>query len=71
MHGYELGSVQPTTALVLSHKHPDDYGQVAATIEQIRRTAGAFRDFLGLSYDEFLPTRAVYDRLLLTAHLRV
>ena len=42
MHGYEPGSVQPTTALVLSHKHPDDYGQVAATIEQIRRTAGAF-----------------------------
>jgi fructose-specific component phosphotransferase system IIB-like protein len=178
MHGYEPGSVQPTTALVLSHKHPDDYGQVAATIEQIRLTAGAFstrhrivdtkgdihhvvvigqqmrddadtvigsdgyyvdvtpsiteareervteavaeiaearggieqakgmlmliyritadsafellkwrsqeanvklralaeqvvKDFLGLSYDEVLPTRAEYDRLLLTAHLRV
>jgi PAS domain S-box-containing protein len=42
MHGYEPGSVQPTTAMVLSHKHPDDYGQVAATIEQIRQTAGAF-----------------------------
>ena len=42
MHGYEPGSVQPTTALVLSHKHPDDHGQVAATIEEIRRTAGAF-----------------------------
>jgi len=178
MHGYEPGSVQPTTALVLSHKHPDDYGQVAATIEQIRLTAGAFstrhrivdtkgeihhvvvigqqmrddadtvigsdgyyvdvtpsitearedrvteavaeiaearggieqakgmlmliyritadsafellkwrsqeanvklrvlaeqvvKDFLGLSYEEVLPTRAEYDRLLLTAHLRV
>jgi fructose-specific component phosphotransferase system IIB-like protein len=178
MHGYEPGSVQPTTALVLSHKHPDDYGQVAATIEEIRRTAGAFstrhrivdthgeihhvvvigqqmrgeadrvigsdgyyvdvtpsiteareesvteaiaeiaearggieqakgmlmliyritadsafellkwrsqeanvklrvlaeqivKDFLGLSYDEILPTRVEYDRLLLTAHLRV
>jgi hypothetical protein len=42
MHGYEPGSVQPTTALVLSHKHPDDYRQVAATIEEIRRTAGVF-----------------------------
>jgi PAS domain S-box-containing protein len=42
MHGYQAGSVQPTTELVLSHKHPDDYGQVAATIEQIRRTAGTF-----------------------------
>jgi PAS domain S-box-containing protein len=178
MHGYEPGSVQPTTALVLSHKHPDDHGQIAATIEQIRQTAGAFstrhrivdthgdihyvvvigqqmrdeanmvigsdgfyvdvtpsiteareesvteavaeiaearggieqakgmlmliyritadsafellkwrsqeanvklrvlaeqivKDFVGLSYDEVLPTRVEYDRLLLTAHLRV
>jgi hypothetical protein len=42
MHGYEPGTVNPTTDLVLSHKHPDDYGQVAATIEEIRRTSGAF-----------------------------
>jgi PAS domain S-box-containing protein len=42
MHGYEPGSVRPTTALVLSHKHPDDYGQVAATLDEIRRTSGAF-----------------------------
>ena len=42
MHGYEPGTVQPTTELVLSHKHPDDYGQVAATLEEIRRTSGAF-----------------------------
>jgi PAS domain S-box-containing protein len=42
MHGYEPGSVRPTTAVVLSHKHPDDHGQVASTIEQVRRTAGAF-----------------------------
>jgi fructose-specific component phosphotransferase system IIB-like protein len=42
MHGYETGHVNPTTDLVLSHKHPDDYGQVAATLEEIRRTSGAF-----------------------------
>jgi fructose-specific component phosphotransferase system IIB-like protein len=42
MHGYPEGTVRPTTDLVLSHKHPDDYGQVAATLEEIRRTAGAF-----------------------------
>ncbi|ORB67014.1 PAS and ANTAR domain-containing protein [Mycolicibacterium tusciae] len=42
MHGYEPGKVQPTTDLVLSHKHPDDYGQVAATLDEIRRTSGAF-----------------------------
>lgn len=178
MHGYQPGTVNPTTDLVLSHKHPEDYGQVAATLEEIRRTSGAFstrhriidthgevhhvvvvgdqlfddsdsvigthgfyvdvspsmreaqdeivseavaeiaearggieqakgmlmlvyrisadsafellkwrsqetniklrvlaeqivEDFLGLRYDEALPARAVYDRLLLTAHLRV
>jgi hypothetical protein len=42
MHGYLPGAVQPTTDLVLSHKHPDDYGQVAATLDEIRRTSGAF-----------------------------
>ncbi|MDT5018356.1 MAG: hypothetical protein QOD39_4516 [Mycobacterium sp.] len=42
MHGYQPGVVSPTTDLVLSHKHPDDYGQVAATLDEIRRTSGAF-----------------------------
>ncbi len=42
MHGYEPGSVTPTTELVLSHKHPDDRGQVAATIDQILNTHKAF-----------------------------
>jgi alkyl hydroperoxide reductase subunit AhpC len=42
MHGYEPGTAHPTTELVLSHKHPDDYGQVAAMLDEIRRTSGAF-----------------------------
>jgi ANTAR domain/PAS fold len=42
MHGYEPGTVEPTTKLVLSHKHPDDYRQVAATLDEIRRTSAAF-----------------------------
>ncbi|KLI07600.1 antitermination regulator [Mycolicibacterium conceptionense] len=42
MHGYEPGTANPTTELVLSHKHPEDYGQVAATLLEIRRTSGAF-----------------------------
>jgi hypothetical protein len=166
MHGYEPGTVEPTTELVLSHKHADDYDQVAATLDEIRRTGGAFstrhrivdtagrihhvvvvgdqlfgdagevvgthgfyvdvhpsaaterdthqgieqtkgmlmliyrisaesayellkwrsqesnvallalaeqiaKDFLELNYDNALPLRAVYDRLLLTAHLRI
>ncbi|CDQ46217.1 hypothetical protein [Mycolicibacterium neoaurum] len=32
----------PTTELVLAHKHPDDCGQVAATLDEVRRTATAF-----------------------------
>lgn len=42
MHGYQPGSVTPTTELVLSHKHPDDRGHVAATIGQIVNTRQAF-----------------------------
>ncbi|KUH93168.1 antitermination regulator [Mycolicibacterium acapulense] len=42
MHGYEPGTTEPSTELVLSHKHPDDYRQVAATLDEIRRTSGAF-----------------------------
>lgn len=42
IHGYEPGAVVPTTELVLSHKHPDDYEQVAATLEDIRRTHKPF-----------------------------
>lgn len=37
MHGYQPGTVQPTTELVLSHKHPDDKPTVAHLIEQVRR----------------------------------
>lgn len=42
MHGYEPGTVEPTTDLVLAHKHPDDYVSVAATLEDIRRTRRTF-----------------------------
>ncbi len=42
LHGYEPGTVIPTTELVLSHKHPDDYVQVAATPDDIRRTHRTF-----------------------------
>jgi hypothetical protein len=42
LHGYAPGSVTPTTELVLSHKHPDDRHQVAATLEEMRRTHRTF-----------------------------
>jgi hypothetical protein len=46
IHGYEPGSVTPTTELVLSHKHPDDRERVAASIDDLvnhRRTTFSIR----------------------------
>jgi PAS domain S-box-containing protein len=34
MHGYEPGQVEPTTELVLSHKHPDDLAKVKGLLKQ-------------------------------------
>ena len=42
IHGYQPGTVTPTTELVLSHKHPDDYPHIAATLDGIRRTRKTF-----------------------------
>lgn len=42
MHGYEPGAVIPTTELVLAHKHPEDRGEVAATIDDILHTRQPF-----------------------------
>jgi len=42
IHGYEPGTITPTTRLVLSHKHPDDVGHVAATLDDILRTRRPF-----------------------------
>jgi PAS domain S-box-containing protein len=41
IHGYEAGTTEPTTELLLSHKHPDDYAEVAEAFEYVRRTHGA------------------------------
>ena len=35
MHGYEPGTVVPTTELLLDHKHPDDRQQVAAVLDLV------------------------------------
>lgn len=42
LHGYTPGTVSPNMELVLSHKHPDDRDQVAATIDRIVHTRGVF-----------------------------
>jgi hypothetical protein len=42
MHGYQPGEAAPTTEIVLSHKHPDEQRHVAATLEEVIRTAKPF-----------------------------
>jgi hypothetical protein len=42
MHGYLPGSVTPTTEMVLTHKHPDDYRHIADTLELIRQSRQPF-----------------------------
>jgi hypothetical protein len=42
MHGYQPGTVTPTTELMLAHKHPDDRTTVAELIENVRRHGAAF-----------------------------
>ncbi|BBY98076.1 PAS and ANTAR domain-containing protein [Mycolicibacterium fallax] len=42
MHGYPAGTANPTTELVLSHKHPEDLGQVSDILAVMRRTGAAF-----------------------------
>ncbi|ODR11271.1 antitermination regulator [Mycolicibacillus koreensis] len=36
MHGYEPGTVVPTTELLLEHKHPDDRPEVAAVLGRVQ-----------------------------------
>jgi PAS domain S-box-containing protein len=42
MHGYQPGTVTPTTELILSHKHPDDKPAVAEIIDQVLRHGAPF-----------------------------
>lgn len=42
IHGYAPGRVQPTTALVMSHKHPDDAEHVGRRIEEMTEQGRPF-----------------------------
>ncbi|BDB42333.1 MULTISPECIES: PAS and ANTAR domain-containing protein [Mycobacterium] len=42
MHGYAPGEINPTTELLLSHKHPEDRDRVAAMLDEMLRTRRAF-----------------------------
>jgi ANTAR domain/PAS fold len=67
MHGYEPGTVVPTTQVVLSHKHPADYVEVAETLEDVRRTHRAFStrhriiDTAGRIHDVVVVGDRLYD----------
>jgi PAS domain S-box-containing protein len=41
LHGYEPGEVEPTTDLVLSHKHPDDLAEVKGLLRQSQAPFGS------------------------------
>ncbi|MFZ3317544.1 MAG: PAS and ANTAR domain-containing protein [Mycobacterium sp.] len=59
MHGYEPGEIEPTTELVLHHKHPDDLARVKGLLQQsaapfssrhrIRTTTGETRKVVVVS----------------------
>lgn len=66
MHGYAPGQIEPTTELLLSHKHPEDRDRVEATIvtsvedhapfssrHRIVDTGGTVRDVLVVSEPMF------------------
>ncbi len=42
MHGYEPGTVEPTTKLLLSHKHPDDRAHVQELLDYALQSEGSF-----------------------------
>lgn len=42
MHGYEPGSVMPTTELLLSHKHPDDREHVQDLLDRALHSKSSF-----------------------------
>lgn len=42
MHGYQPGTVTPTTELVLEHKHPEDRSEVKQTIDDMLLTRRPF-----------------------------
>lgn len=42
MHGYQPGTVEPTTELLLSHKHPDDLSHVQDMLDRALLSRGSF-----------------------------
>ncbi|BBZ49720.1 PAS and ANTAR domain-containing protein [Mycobacterium heidelbergense] len=61
MHGYEPGTIVPTTKLLLSHKHPDDRAHVQELLDYALRSAESFS-----SRHRFIDTAGnVHDAIVL------
>jgi hypothetical protein len=64
MHGYEPGTVTPTTELVLAHKHPEDRHKVAKTIDEMVVARRAFS-----TRHRILDTRGVVHQVVVVGDL--
>ncbi|MFI5780434.1 PAS and ANTAR domain-containing protein [Nocardia sp. NPDC051570] len=62
MHGYEPGSVSPTTELLLSHKHPDDRAHVQDVLDYALHSGESFS-----SRHRFLDTQGVIHNVIVVA----
>jgi ANTAR domain-containing protein/PAS domain-containing protein len=67
MHGYEPGTVEPTTALLLSHKHPDDRRHVQDLLDGALMSKSSFSgrhrfiDTGGKVHDAMVLADRIYD----------
>jgi hypothetical protein len=64
MHGYEPGTVTPTSELVLAHKHPEDRHEVAKTIDEMLAARRAFS-----TRHRILDTRGVVHQVVVVGDL--
>lgn len=62
MHGYEAGSVVPTTELLLSHKHPDDRAHVQDLLDSALHSRQSFS-----SRHRFLDTSGQVHHVIVVA----
>lgn len=66
LHGYEPDTVTPTTALVMSHKHPDDLDMVRAVLTSVRESHQPWS-----SRHRIIDTRGqVHEVVVVGSHLR-
>ncbi|MCB0935747.1 MAG: PAS and ANTAR domain-containing protein [Mycobacterium sp.] len=63
IHGYEPGTVTPTTELVLSHKHPQDHARLVESLEHIRTARQAFS-----SRHRIIDTKGQVHHVLVAGH---